>query len=81
MQQLYPETQVLRMRGGFERMRQVEDLQRLLSGPVVMTLRDAFALRVLAQIMQYEGTDPDGYQDIATQAYQLADAMLKQRGA
>lgn len=62
-------------------MRQVEDLQRLLNGPVVMTLRDAFALRVVSQIMQYEGTDPDGYQDIAAQAYQLADAMLKQRGA
>lgn len=46
-----------------------------------MTLRDAFALRVVSQIMQYEGTDPDGYQDIAAQAYQLADAMLKQRGA
>ena len=43
-----------------------------------MSLRDWFAGQAMKTIIEYEGMDLDA--TIARQSYELADAMLKERG-
>jgi hypothetical protein len=46
-----------------------------------MTLRDYFASQVVAQIYEQCTTTDQTFDDVATLAYELADAMLRAREA
>ena len=44
-----------------------------------MTLRDYFAAKAMAVIMDWDSTDNDSVDDVAALAYMQADAMLEAR--
>ena len=46
-----------------------------------MTLRDYFAAQVVAQIYEHCAEGDETFDDVATLAYQLADALLRVREA